>query len=593
MTPTPLPDWKSRKAVLLLALAVVLVAALKLWIHKGPLLGVRLGDSDDAMRLVMVRDLLAGRGWFDQQVMRLQPPMGVWLHWSRLLDGGLAGYETILRAVLPAPAAEWLMRATWPLLWLFPAVAAGLAITRRLGGGLALTAGALLFMLCSDGYGQFAPGRIDHHNVQIALCVIAAAGAVWSGRRWDSAAAAGAATGLGLAIGIEGLPIYAVLGAGMALGFVLDRARARAAIAYGLSLATVTAGVFLIQTPPSRWGLSVCDALGLNLAAGLMAAGLCLAAAVLATRKASPLARGLAAGAAGAASGLVFLVLDPSCAGGPVAAVDPSIRGIWLSTIDEMEPLGALMAHDVGRGMALLAPALLGLAAWAFVGRRREGRSLEWALIGACLLVATAAMAAANRMGSYVVWFAVPLIACAATDVALAYGRGFLISAAAVAALFAPPAMAWTATTIAGGLAHRGHGPGSPLADAACLDTAAFRTLAKAPLGLVLGAPNLGPFILATTPDSVLAAPYHRMAWGITAGHVLMSLPADEAEAAVRKLGARYVVACAATGPGDSLQARLAAKAPPAWLEPLSGTGERLQVYQVRPVGMDLRPALG
>ena len=126
VTPTPLPDWKGRKALILLALAVVLVAGLKLWIHKAPLLDVRLGDSDDAMRLVLVRDLLGGRGWFDQHVMRLQPPVGVYLHWSRLLDGALAGYELVLRTILPPAAAEWATRATWPLLWLFPA-----AMTQR------------------------------------------------------------------------------------------------------------------------------------------------------------------------------------------------------------------------------------------------------------------------------------------------------------------------------------------------------------------------------------------------------------------------------------------------------------------------------
>ena len=596
VTPTPLPDWKSRRALVLLALAVVLVAALKLWLHKAPLLDVRLGDSDDAMRLVLVRDLLGGRGWFDQHVMRLQPPVGVYLHWSRLLDGALAGYELVLRTILPPPAAEWLMRASWPLLWLFPAVAAGLAVTRRLGGGLALTAGALLFMLCADGYGQFAPGRIDHHNVQIALCIIAAAGAVWSARSRIAAAVAGAATGLGLAIGIEGLLIYAVLGAGLALGFVLDRPRARAAIAYGLSLALATAGAFLIQTPPSRWGVSVCDALGLNLVLALIVAGLGLSAAAVATRKASTLARGLAAGAVGSASAMLFLVLDPSCAGGPVAAVDPGIRGIWLSTIDEMEPLTTLLAHDVARGMSLVAPALLGVAAWAWIGRRRDGRSIEWALMGACLLVATLSMAAANRMGSYVVWFAVPLIACAATEIALAYGRGLVVSAAALSALFAPPAMAWTVTAVAGGLAHRsgaaGGRGGSVLDDAACLDTAAFRALAAAPPGLVLASPNLGPFILATTRDAVVSAPYHRMAWGISAGHILLHAPAEDAETAARNMGVRYVVACAARTTGDSLQSRLAARTPPAWLEPLSPPRDALQVYRLRPPVVGLRPAL-
>ena len=35
---------------------------------------LRLPDSDDAMRLVQVRDLLAGQGWFDMVQHRLMPP---------------------------------------------------------------------------------------------------------------------------------------------------------------------------------------------------------------------------------------------------------------------------------------------------------------------------------------------------------------------------------------------------------------------------------------------------------------------------------------------------------------------------------------
>ena len=38
--------------------------------------GWTLGDPDDALRLSMVRDLVHGRGWFDQRVDRLQPPLG-------------------------------------------------------------------------------------------------------------------------------------------------------------------------------------------------------------------------------------------------------------------------------------------------------------------------------------------------------------------------------------------------------------------------------------------------------------------------------------------------------------------------------------
>jgi hypothetical protein len=43
-------------------------------------------STDDAMRLVQVRDLLAGQNWFDPVQHRLAPPDGVIMHWSRLID---------------------------------------------------------------------------------------------------------------------------------------------------------------------------------------------------------------------------------------------------------------------------------------------------------------------------------------------------------------------------------------------------------------------------------------------------------------------------------------------------------------------------
>src|SRR5437763_434317 len=49
-------------------------------------LGVSFGDTDDAMRLVEIRDFLAGQGWFDLHQYRLDPPAGLPMHWSRLVD---------------------------------------------------------------------------------------------------------------------------------------------------------------------------------------------------------------------------------------------------------------------------------------------------------------------------------------------------------------------------------------------------------------------------------------------------------------------------------------------------------------------------
>ena len=69
--------------------AEFVVWAALIWAHSD--IGKTLGDTDDALRLVLVREVLHGRGWYDQLVTRLAPPTGVWMHWSRLLDGRRAG----------------------------------------------------------------------------------------------------------------------------------------------------------------------------------------------------------------------------------------------------------------------------------------------------------------------------------------------------------------------------------------------------------------------------------------------------------------------------------------------------------------------
>ena len=42
-------------------------------------------STDDAMRLVQVRDWLAGQSWFDLTQYRLDPPSGVDMHWLSLI----------------------------------------------------------------------------------------------------------------------------------------------------------------------------------------------------------------------------------------------------------------------------------------------------------------------------------------------------------------------------------------------------------------------------------------------------------------------------------------------------------------------------
>src|SRR5271156_7111737 len=69
----------------LLWLAAV-VALASPWLSRGVFDAM---STDDAMRLVEVRDLIGGQGWFDLFQYRLDPP-GTSMHWSRIIDGPLA-----------------------------------------------------------------------------------------------------------------------------------------------------------------------------------------------------------------------------------------------------------------------------------------------------------------------------------------------------------------------------------------------------------------------------------------------------------------------------------------------------------------------
>jgi len=135
--------------------------------------------------------------------------------------------------------------------------------------------------------------------------------------------------------------------------------------------------------------------------------------------------------------------------------------------------------------------------------------------------------------------------------------------------------------------------PAKPAPKDHCFETSAYKTFAAAtPPGLVLSEIDLGPFILAHTDNSALAAPYHRMGWGIMKAHALLAAPADHgAEALVRQAGVSYVLECRfhahhgdrSDMTRDSLQKRLDAGAPPAWLQPLSPQAAPLQAYRVAP----------
>ena len=83
------------------------LSALLLVLNWDAIVAQRLPGADDAMRLVQVRDWLAGQSWFDTAHSRVDAPGGgVSTPWSRLMDLPLALVALVLAPVVGSAMAQ-------------------------------------------------------------------------------------------------------------------------------------------------------------------------------------------------------------------------------------------------------------------------------------------------------------------------------------------------------------------------------------------------------------------------------------------------------------------------------------------------------
>ncbi len=547
-------------------------------------------DTDDAMRLVQVRAFLSGQGWFDLHQARFDPPAGYDSHWSRLIDAGLAGLFIAFKTFFAPAFAERLMSAVWPVLWLIPTIGAAAAIAWRLAGREAACAALLLAAFGLPGMGQFRPGRIDHHNVQIALALLSVAATVWSDRKPWAAWAAGAVTGLALAIGLEGLPILALCGSAIALRFVLDPAAATSARAYGLSLAVATAAAFLVSVGPDHWTVSVCDELAINSAAAAAIAGLGLALISLLGESQPPWRRAAALMAVAVAAAGVGLGLEPRCIGGPFAMTDPTVRTLWLYRISEMQSLMSMLRIMPLSAVAEASFPALGLIATLIMARELR-RDFGFLAAAAAFLLALAIMLDVNKFYAYALWLAAPLVAVAAMALLNRSNLKSLVTRFVAIMLVTPTSVTLGAMSIAKASGTAEGVDINPPDRQACVRMENYAPLARLPVGLLIADQlEWGPYLLAWTPHSVLAGPYHRMSAAILTSHQVFARPPEEARKVLAGTSADYLVTCGATGPlglseaetDSSLWGHLHRGDVPDWLAPVADLPGPFAVYRVK-----------
>jgi len=582
------PTRQSLDPILLICLAWLVIVAQLLADHWAET-ATTLSDMDDAMRLVQMRAFLSGRGWFDLHEPRLGPPAGYDTHWSRLIDAGLAGLFLLFNRFADAAFAERLVRAIWPMLWLIPALAGAAGIAWRLAGRPAAAITLVLSAIGLPAFQHFIPGRIDHHNVQIALSILLVAATLWSDRLPWAAAAAGILTGAAMAIGFEGLPYVVLAGAAMALRFVFDRSGPRPLVLYGACAAISVAAAFAISISPAHWRSTACDAIAINSAAAAVIATLGLAAPAAMLTGGAWSIRACSVLAVAAAGGAAFIAIEPQCLGGPFAMMDPMVRSIWFVHVSEMQPLWTVAFHSAPMAAAVAAFPAVAIMCTLALAASPDTRDFGFIVAAIALAVAVAVMCAMVRAYSYAIWLAMPLVATGTLRLFCMFQLRTLIARAAVVVLLTPTATSAMAFATVQAMTH------APLGAAdsrlPCLQTESYALLAKLAPGLVVTDIDYGPFVLALTPHSVMSAPYHHLVAPIIAANQIFSLPPEAARMIVAETRPDYLVVCGRHTLGGldgaeraaSLWARLTAGDVPDWLEPVEQSRkEALVIYRVK-----------
>lgn len=556
-------------------------------------------DNDDTMRLVMVRDLMAGQGWFDMTQYRLGLDGGTLMHWSRFIDLPIANLIGFFSLFVEQPRAEALALAVWPLMLVVPVLFfMGLA-GYRLGGAAAMHATLILTTIFVVALNRFQPGSIDHHNVQLAIIAGIAAMLLDPGLRARDHAVAGALAGFAIAIGAETTPLVGAVCLVVALRWLwLGPAFRAAAAAFGLALAATVTLAFFATVAPSRYTQVTCDSLsyGFYALATFGGAMLFLVASLTSNRAFGGRLAALAIG--GAVIAGAVLVIAPGCLANPLDTLDPLLKTFWLSGVIEAQSAVAQFRLEPASIGTYYAPALLALVVCLWRIRRGEavGAHLTMlALVGVAFAVSLIQIRGAifsNLLSALPLGFAIADLRRASNAHPRNLGLGLAFAGLTLAAVPATWALAGallpgrSQEQLQAGLA------GTAKVRAACTAQASIAPLAGEPAGVVSGPSNLGVQILRYTPHRVLSAPYHRNQGGmLTELHIGLSNP-HQAEAFLRGAHVTLVAFCAddtqthdlAKAEPEGLYADLLKGRVPDYLEPIAGTeNAALQLFRVRP----------
>ncbi|HZG09777.1 MAG TPA: AcrB/AcrD/AcrF family protein [Allosphingosinicella sp.] len=561
-----------------LLLVWLAAAALMIFSRWAQIRGFGLGDTDDNLRIMQVRDLLRGQDWYDLRQYRLNPPFGADVHWSRLVDLPIAGIKLVLAPLIGGAAAERWAVATAPLLPLLAAMGALAVAARRLVAPQAFALAIALFLCGHSARNQFVPLRIDHHGWQLALVAVAVM-ALADPKRARGGAMLGIATALSFSIGLEMLLYFALTGAAAVLMWVHDARQARRLAAYGASLAGGSAAGYLLFASYANRA-PVCDALSPVWLSALVAAGaVCVILAIL-PRRGGALGRFGAAALGGLAIAGFFALAWPHCLG-RLEGVSPELDRLWLSHVREARPV---YLHGWRTAVTILALPAAGLAGYALMLWRSRGdidRFVPWAAVAAPAVLAVLLLFWQSRAGPAAQLLAVPGATALAWTIIPSVRSSRLMLVRVVGTVGAFLLISGLLVQEAVDLIPQNKARSLPAvgrANASCPSMGGLRAVALQPKGHVLTFVDLGPRLIAVTHHDAVAGPYHRNQADILDTMRAFRGTAEGARAIVERRAIDYVLICPnlsestiyATEAKTGFYMQLNKGDVPGWLEPVA-----------------------
>ncbi|PBB26988.1 MULTISPECIES: hypothetical protein [unclassified Mesorhizobium] len=554
-------------------------------------------DADDLLKLHEIRTLLETGNIFDRTLPGIVQPEPYVSHWPWIVDLPYAAFARLFAPFAGFEPALTLASFAVPLLLLAPALYFYNRLVTAIGFAYPAVALPLALIFAARSFFEFAPGRIDYHNLQILL-LLAALVLMMSQNRF-SAFVNGLLTALAIAVSAEFAPFYALVMAVYAFDWIFDREGGESRIVgFGLALTVGAIALFAAIVPPSAYTAVRCDTYSTPHVTALVAAGLSFAVVpLLAGRRGGWPMRSAILLVFAAASAAVLAVLFPQCLASPYASIDAYVRDNMINRI--LQELSLFRRPDVVLSTGFLSMALLfiGALAPAVICARPEGRSRPLVILALFALVSLALAIGYVRYYRYLPIFSgIGLIFALASLLPNAGLGRYLKSPVPAAshgyALILPGLVLSGAMVLYHLSVKPAHAavPAAELADG-CYSSP-FEPEQGWPSGaIVLSPPLIGSrFVALAEGPKVVTIPNHPSAKGIERSYRFLDPATADPRAILDASKATHVAICAGRGPplpgleaAYPFAAGLIEGRPPAWLrECPTKASSPLRIYSYR-----------